>query len=335
MSNQSNNGEPLIRVSHLKQYFPINTGFFKTKPLKAVDDISFSIKEGEIVGFLGPNGAGKSTTMNIITGYLSATSGTVVVGGMDIFKNPMGVKRQIGFLPEQPPLYVDMTVYEYLSFVFELKGCDFNKREHLKEVMDKVKITDVKNRLIRNLSKGYRQRVGIAQAIIGNPKFIIFDEPTVGLDPVQIIEIRNLIRSLGKKHTVILSTHILPEVQAICDRVIIINEGKIVADEKTADLNRVVGQSAKMKIKVAGPSREVLNMLRGLQGILKVDCDGIREGDTYTYMVETNPALDVRKIIFNALAKHSWPMMGLENVDAELEDIFVKLIQGSNGKEKK
>lgn len=301
----------------------------------AVDDISFSIKEGEIVGFLGPNGAGKSTTMNIITGYLSATSGTVVVGGMDIFKNPMGVKKQIGFLPEQPPLYVDMTVYEYLSFVFELKGCDFNKREHLKEVMDKVKITDVKNRLIRNLSKGYRQRVGIAQAIIGNPKFIIFDEPTVGLDPVQIIEIRNLIRSLGKKHTVILSTHILPEVQAICDRVIIINEGKIVADEKTADLNRVVGQSAKMKIKVAGPNREVLNMLRGLQGILKVDCDGIREGDTYTYMVETNPALDVRKIIFNALAKHSWPMMGLENVDAELEDIFVKLIQGSNGKEKK
>lgn len=300
----------------------------------AVDDISFSIKEGEIVGFLGPNGAGKSTTMNIITGYLSATSGTVTVGGKDVFKEPLAVKRQIGFLPEQPPLYMDMTVYEYLSFVFDLKGSDFNKREHLNEVMEKVKITDVKNRLIKNLSKGYRQRVGIAQAIIGNPKFIIFDEPTVGLDPVQIIEIRNLIRSLGKKHTVILSTHILPEVQAICDRVIIINGGKIIANEKTADLNRVVGQSAKMKIKVAGPNREVLNMLRGLQGVLKVESDGIREGDTYSYLLETNPAIDVRKIIFNALAKHSWPMMGMESVEAELEDIFVKLIQNTEGGER-
>lgn len=297
----------------------------------AVDDISFSIKEGEIVGFLGPNGAGKSTTMNIITGYLSATSGTVTVGGKDIFKEPLAVKRQIGFLPEQPPLYMDMTVYEYLSFVYDLKGCDFNRREHLNEVMEKVKILDVKNRLIKNLSKGYKQRVGIAQAIIGNPKFIIFDEPTVGLDPVQIIEIRNLIRSLGKKHTVILSTHILPEVQAICDRVIIINGGKIIANEKTADLNRVVGQSAKIKIKVAGPNREVLNMLRDLQGILRAESDGVREGDTYSYLLETNPAIDVRKIIFNALAKNSWPMMGMENVEAELEDVFVKLIQSTEG----
>ena len=297
----------------------------------AVDDISFSIKEGEIVGFLGPNGAGKSTTMNIITGYLSATSGTVTVGGKDIFKEPLAVKRQIGFLPEQPPLYMDMTVYEYLSFVYDLKGCEFNRREHLNEVMEKVKILDVKNRLIKNLSKGYKQRVGIAQAIIGNPKFIIFDEPTVGLDPVQIIEIRNLIRGLGKKHTVILSTHILPEVQAICDRVIIINGGKIIANEKTADLNRVVGQSAKIRIKVAGPNREVLNMLRDLQGILKVESDGVREGDTYSYLLETNPAIDVRKIIFNALAKNSWPMMGMENVEAELEDIFVKLIQSTEG----
>ena len=300
----------------------------------AVDDISFTIKEGEVVGFLGPNGAGKSTTMNIITGYLSATSGTVTVGGKDIFKEPLAVKRQIGFLPEQPPLYVDMTVYEYLSFVFELKGCDFNKKEHLSEVMEKVKITDVKNRLIKNLSKGYKQRVGIAQAIIGNPKFIIFDEPTVGLDPVQIIEIRNLMRSLGKSHTVILSTHILNEVQAICDRVIIINEGKIIANEKTADLNRVVGQSAKIKIKVAGPNKDVLNLLKSLQGILSVTSDGIKEGDTYSYIIDSNPAIDVRKIIFNALASKSWPMMGMESLEAELEDVFVKLIQG-NGKEKK
>ena len=227
-----------------------------------------------------------------------------------------------------------MTVYEYLSFVFELKGCDFNKKEHLSEVMEKVKITDVKNRLIKNLSKGYKQRVGIAQAIIGNPKFIIFDEPTVGLDPVQIIEIRNLMRSLGKSHTVILSTHILNEVQAICDRVIIINEGKIIANEKTADLNRVVGQSAKIKIKVAGPNKDVLNLLKSLQGILSVTSDGIKEGDTYSYIIDSNPAIDVRKIIFNALASKSWPMMGMESLEAELEDVFVKLIQG-NGKEKK
>ena len=301
----------------------------------AVDDISFTIKEGEVVGFLGPNGAGKSTTMNIITGYLSATSGTVTVGGKDIFKEPLAVKRQIGFLPEQPPLYIDMTVYEYLSFAFELKGCEFNKKEHLGEVMEKVKITDVKDRLIKNLSKGYKQRVGIAQAIIGNPKFIIFDEPTVGLDPVKIIEIRNLIRGLGKKHTVILSTHILSEVQAICDRVIIINEGKIVANEKTADLNRVVGQSAKIKVKVAGPNKEVLNLLKSLQGILSVTSDGIKEGDTYSYIVDSNPAIDVRKIIFNALASKGWPMMGLESLEAELEDVFVKLIQGIDGKEKR
>ena len=300
----------------------------------AVDDISFTIKDGEIVGFLGPNGAGKSTTMNIITGYLSATSGTVTVDGKDIFKEPLAVKKQLGFLPEQPPLYVDMTVLEYLSFVFDLKGCDFNKKEHLKEVMEKVKITDVKNRLIKNLSKGYKQRVGIAQAIIGNPKFIIFDEPTVGLDPVQIIEIRNLIRSLGKKHTVILSTHILPEVQAICDRVIIINEGKLIANEKTTDLNRVVGQSTKMKVKVAGPNREVASLLKGLQGIISVKSDGVREGDTYTYVLETSPSFDVRKIIFNALANKGWPMMGMEYLEAELEDVFIRLIQSAQGKEK-
>ncbi len=300
----------------------------------AVDDISFTIKEGEIVGFLGPNGAGKSTTMNIITGYLSATSGTVTVGGKDIFKEPLEVKRQIGFLPEQPPLYIDMTVYEYLSFVYDLKGCTFNKREHLKEVMEKVKVHDVQARLIKNLSKGYKQRVGIAGAIIGNPKFIIFDEPTVGLDPVQIIEIRNLIRSLGKKHTVILSTHILPEVQAICDRVIIINNGKLIANEKTSQLNNIVGQSAKLKIKVAGPNKEVLNMLKTLQGIMSVKSDGIKEGDTYSYIIEANPSIDVRKIIFNALASHSWPMMGMESLEAELEDIFIKLIENSERKER-
>ena len=193
----------------------------------ALDDISFTINSGEIAGFLGPNGAGKSTTMNIVTGYLASTSGTVVVDGKDIFENPLEAKKLIGYLPEQPPLYVDMTVQEYLNFVFELKGCTLNKQKHIDEICTITKIISVRHRLIKNLSKGYKQRVGIAQALIGNPPIIIFDEPTVGLDPKQIIEIRNLIRSLGKQHTVILSTHILQEVQAVCDRIVIINKGKI------------------------------------------------------------------------------------------------------------
>ena len=206
----------------------------------ALDDISFTVNKGEIVGFLGPNGAGKSTAMNIITGYLSSTSGEVRVGGVDIFENPDEAKRLIGFLPEQPPLYIDMTVDEYLNFVYEIKGCKLNRKKHLEEVRQVTKIDDVRGRLIKNLSKGYRQRVGIAQALVGNPPIIIFDEPTVGLDPKQIIEIRNLIRNLGKTHTVILSTHILSEVQSVCDRIIIINEGKIVADEKTESIAQVV-----------------------------------------------------------------------------------------------
>ena len=292
----------------------------------AVDGISFKIEEGEIVGFLGPNGAGKSTTMNIITGYLSATSGTVSIDGKDIFESPIEVKRLIGFLPEQPPLYIDMTVMEYLSFVFDLKSCTFNKKKHLEEICDLVKIADVKNRLIKNLSKGYRQRVGIGGALVGNPRFIIFDEPTVGLDPVQIIEIRNLIRNLGKKHTVILSTHILPEVQAICDRIIIINEGKIIADEKTSELNKVVGQTSKLRVKVSGPMKEVSNLLNSIHGVKRVTCDGVKEGDAFTFIIESTPTIDIRKMMFRALADKGWPLMGMEGVEAELEDLFIKLI---------
>ena len=196
----------------------------------AVDDISFEIGAGETVGFLGPNGAGKSTTMNILTGYLSASAGRVLIDGVDILSDPIGAKKMIGYLPEQPPVYLDMTVDEYLNFNYELKGCKLPREPHLAEICDVVKISDVRKRLIKNLSKGYRQRVGVAQALIGNPPVIIFDEPTVGLDPKQIIEIRSLIRSLGKNHTVLLSTHILQEVAAVCDRIIIINKGKIVAD---------------------------------------------------------------------------------------------------------
>ena len=202
----------------------------------AVDDLTFTVADGEIMGFLGPNGAGKSTTMNILTGYLSATSGTAVINGADIFEDPKHAKQNIGFLPEQPPLYLDMTVMEYLKFVYELKGAVQPRRDHLQRICEMTGIVHVKNRVIKNLSKGYRQRVGIAQALVGDPKVLIFDEPTVGLDPNQIIEIRTLIKNLGQKHTVILSTHILSEVQAVCDRIVIINKGRIVADSPTADL---------------------------------------------------------------------------------------------------
>lgn len=291
----------------------------------ALDDVSFTIKTGEIVGFLGPNGAGKSTTMNIITGYLSPTSGSVSVDGVDVFFNPLAVKKKIGFLPEQPPLYIDMTVWEYLSFVFDLKGCSFNKKAHLTEICEVVKILDVKNRLIKNLSKGYKQRVGIAGAIVGNPEVIIFDEPTVGLDPKQIIEVRNLLRSLGKNHTVILSTHILSEVQAICDRIIIINEGKIIADEKTSKLNQSLGQNNRFKVKVAGPIKEVTKLLKELHGVTKVTQDGARDGDAFSYIIEYSGAIDIRKMMFRALAEKGWPIMAMEGVEITLEDLFIKL----------
>ena len=298
----------------------------------ALDGVSFSIKKGEIVGFLGPNGAGKSTTMNIITGYITPTSGTVTIDGIDVFSEPMKIKKMIGFLPEQPPLYIDMTVWEYLSFVYELKGCKLNKKAHLGEICDLVKITDVKNRLIKNLSKGYKQRVGIAAAIIGGPEVLIFDEPTVGLDPKQIIEIRSLLRALAKERTIILSTHILSEVQAVCDRIVVINAGKIIADEKTAKLSEALGQSNRFRIKVSGPSREVSNLLKGIHGVTRVTQDGAREGDAFPYIVEYSGSVDIRKMMFRALADKGWPILAMEGVDISLEDLFVKLIDGEEGK---
>lgn len=300
----------------------------------AVDDVSFTIGDGEIVGFLGPNGAGKSTTMNMITGYLSATSGTAVIDGYDIFEDSIEAKKQIGFLPEQPPLYVDMTVWEYLSFVYDLKRCEFNKKKHLDEVCEAVKIQDVKNRLIRNLSKGYKQRVGIAGALVGNPKTIILDEPTVGLDPKQIIDIRALIRNLGKKHTVILSTHIMQEVQAVCERIIVINQGKIIADEKTASFNNAVNQTSRYRVKIAGPQRDVLRHIRSLVGIVSCEVYGEREGDAFSYDIESAKNVDIRKSLFRALAEKGWPIMGMEPIGMELEDIFLKLISVKEGQKK-
>lgn len=292
----------------------------------ALDDVSFTVNEGETVGFLGPNGAGKSTMMNIITGYLSSTSGEASVCGIDVLENPDEAKKKIGFLPEQPPLYREMKVLEYLNFVYDLKKCTFNRKAHLDEILTVTKIANVKNRLIGNLSKGYRQRVGIAQALVGNPPVMIFDEPTVGLDPKQIIEIRNLIRNLGKSHTVILSTHILTEVQSICDRILIINEGRLIADEKTESIARVVEADRKYTVKVSGPRRDVLRELRSLNGVRSVEDTGDGDADGSVFSVEAERGVDVRKQMFNMLAAKGWPIMELTPRGMSLEEVFVRIM---------
>ena len=311
----------MIKLDHLVK----NYGNFC-----AVDDISFEIQRGEIVGLLGPNGAGKSTMMNIHTGYLSATMGDVEVGGMNVLDNPLGAKKLVGYLPEQPPLYLDMTVEEYLNFTYDLKNCTLNREKHLAEICEVVRINDVYKRIIRNLSKGYRQRVGIAQALVGNPEVIIFDEPTVGLDPKQIIEIRNLIRTLGKSHTVILSTHILQEVQAVCDRIIIINKGKLVADEKTENITRAVQSNRRFNAKICGPSREVLAMLKEKSGIVYAELLAERDGDACTYMIESAVGVDIRKSLFYTLAERGWPLIGLEALGMNLEDIFITIVDSTD-----
>ncbi len=301
----------------------------------AVNDISFTVEEGEIVGFLGPNGAGKTTTMSMLTGCLSSTDGAAYINGVNVLDNPIEAKKQIGYLPEQPPLYLEMTVREYLNFIYDLKGCTLNRKQHLDEICETVRIADVYDRVIRNLSKGYRQRVGIAQALVGNPKVIIFDEPTVGLDPKQIIEIRNLIRSLGQNHTVILSTHILPEVQAVCDRIIIINKGKIVANEKTGDISKVVEGTRRLNIKVCGPQKEVLSTIRGIFGVSYAEVLGSHELDSTSYLVESEPGVDVRKSIFNALSAKNWPIIGIEAMGVNLEDIFIAVVDAPEPTRKK
>lgn len=318
----------MIEINHLTKLFGATC---------AVDDVSFRVEEGEIMGFLGPNGAGKSTTMNILTGYLSATAGSCSVNGVDILENPLEAKRNIGFLPEFPPLYTEMTVKEYLNFIYDLKDCRFPREQHLKEICDVVKLGEVYTRLIGNLSKGFRQRVGIAQALVGNPPVLIFDEPTVGLDPKQIIDIRNLIRMLGREHTIILSTHILPEVQAVCDRIVVINKGKIVANEKTEDLVTAVDGSRKMIAKIVGPQDDVVKTLNGVAGIRSVSVLGKRDTDSISYLVESEERVDARKPLFYALASKGWPLVGLEGMELSLEDIFIRLVsdQKKNARSRK
>ncbi|MGA2766416.1 MAG: ABC transporter ATP-binding protein [Spirochaetia bacterium] len=293
----------------------------------AVDHLDFLVNKGEILGFLGPNGAGKSTTMNIITGYLSATEGSVKLDGHDILEEPREVKRQIGYMPELPPVYVDMTVKDYLSFVADIKGVPRSRRkENMEKAMERTMITDMRGRLIKNLSKGYRQRVGLSQALIGTPPVLILDEPTIGLDPQQIIETRNLIRELGKEHTIILSSHILPEVQAVCTRVLIINKGRIVASDTPENLSRGLVGDNRLTLRVGAGEREVLALVRGLDNVIKADATGSREPGTVDIVVEARRESDIRRPVFNAFAKAGYPILMMKTMDVTLEDIFLNLI---------
>lgn len=294
----------------------------------AVDNISFTAGESEILGFLGPNGAGKSTTMNILTGYLSSSGGQALINGVDILEDPVAAKKDIGYLPELPPLYLDMTVNEYLNFVYGLKKCKLPKKSHLSEICSLVKITDVQNRVIRNLSKGYRQRVGLAQALVGNPKVLILDEPTVGLDPKQIIEIRTLIKKLGKNHTVILSSHILSEVQAVCDRVVVIDKGKLVANDTADNLSRSLSADHKLTVQIEGPSKEVRSLLEAIPEMVEVHVNRDVDKTVTEYELNANEGADIRREVFKRMAARNYPILLMRSSELTLEEIFLKLTTG-------
>lgn len=297
-------------------------------------NISFSVKKGEILGFLGPNGAGKTTTMSIITGYLSYTQGSVKVGGMEVLENPLEVKKKIGYLPELPPLYMDMTVTEYLLFVYDLKKVTLDKIKHLTDIMKTVGIYDVKGRLIKNLSKGYKQRVGFASALVGDPEILILDEPTVGLDPKQIIEIRNVIKELGKNKTVIISSHILQEISAICDRVVIINGGKIVAEDTPDNLSLEHTTKQQLSIRIAGERQKIINTLESIEGVRAVKEVGIKENDSYDFIIDVSGGLDIRKPLFNTLASKGLPILMLNASKMSLEDVFIELTKNEQKNKK-
>lgn len=292
----------------------------------AVDHLSFKIEKGKIYGFLGPNGAGKSTTMNMITGYIASTEGNVIIDGHDILEEPEEAKKHIGYLPEIPPLYFDMTVWEYLKFVADLKKISRSeKREIIENVMEMVKITDMKDRLIKNLSKGYRQRVGLAQALIGNPEVIILDEPTVGLDPKQIIEIRELIKSLKEKHTVILSSHILSEVSAVCDYVLIISHGKLVASDTPENLGRLAEGSSTLEMIVKGEKEKIEKVLQEFIGIKAVEIRSGKEDECWEISIAVSEGHDIRETLFYEMADNKLPILEMREEKVSLEDIFLEL----------
>jgi len=292
----------------------------------AVDNANFKIEKGEIVGFLGPNGAGKSTTMNILTGYLSATEGIVKIDGQDILEYPTEIKRKIGYLPENPPLYMDMTVREYLSFAGEIKGIPATARkEKMNHVMETVGVQDVSKRLIKNLSKGYKQRVGLAQAMIADPNVLVLDEPTAGLDPKQILEIRALITELGKDRTIILSSHILPEVSAVCKRVLIINKGKIVADDSPENLAKHILGGSQIHLRLDASEAEVRSALDKVPSLKELEFRESQEAGTAETIVEAEGEKDIRRDISRALAAANIPILMMRSMDMSLEDIFLNL----------
>ena len=299
----------------------------------AVDHLSFQVEPGKIYGFLGPNGAGKSTTMNIMTGYIAPTEGTVTINGYDIVKDPEEAKKCIGYLPEIPPLYQEMTVKEYLKFVAELKKIKGEKKEaQIQEVMDMTMITDIAERLIRNLSKGYKQRVGLAQAILGYPEVIILDEPTVGLDPKQIIEIRELIKKLSEKHTIILSSHILSEVQAVCDEIMIISKGKLVACDTPEGLTSLKNGSATLEVHILGEAEKAERVIQTIPGVMHYTMCESHEKGCVKAVIETDAKEDIRVELFYALANEKMPILSMNRLEKSLEDIFLELT-GDDGKE--
>lgn len=309
------------------------TGLTKRYGKKTVvNNLTFTVQRGEVIGFLGPNGAGKSTTMNMLTGYTAPTVGTIRINGYNLLDAPEKAKSAIGYLPEIPPLYMDMTVNEYLNFVYGLKQCQYPRKEHLNEICEVVRISHVRHRMIRNLSKGYRQRVGFAQALINDPQILILDEPTVGLDPKEIVEIRNLIRKLGQSRTVILSSHVLSEIQSVCERVMIINEGILVADALTEDLARSAAANSRYIVRIAAPENQVVPVLSAIPGMLKVEVQGVMEPGTVDVLVEAEKDIDIRRALFEECAKRGWYILVITPVGVSLEDIFLQLVEQTSTK---
>lgn len=304
----------------------------KYGPHTAVEHLSFSVEEGQIYGFLGPNGAGKSTTMNIMTGYIAADSGIVQINNYDILKEPEKAKRCIGYLPETPPLYTDMTVREYLLFVAELKKVPKKKRsDHVDEIMDKMQLADMQKRLIRNISKGYKQRVGLAQALIGDPEILILDEPMVGLDPKQIIEMRDLIKGLAENHTIILSSHILSEVSAVCDHILIISKGKLAASGSPQELQEMMRTKTELEITVLGTEEQVKKIMRTITGIESYEIEPAQEADSVRILLTETGDDDMRRKISIALSKEGMPILSMNRIEKSLEDIFLKLTESETG----
>ena len=297
----------------------------------AVNDISFTVDDGEILGFLGPNGAGKTTTMNIITGYLSATEGDVIINGVDILAEPEKAKRNIGYLPDNPPLYNEMKVDEYLRFVADIKKVKSHERvKMINDIKEMVRISDMSNRMIKNLSKGYKQRVGLAQAMMGYPEVIIMDEPTVGLDPKQIIEMRDVIKRLGKKHTVILSSHILQEVSAVSDHIMIINKGRIKESGTAEHLSNKLTQGYVMSVRVKGEETRILNAIESFPVIKKVTPAGSQEPGTIDLELSGDDNVDIREAIFACMSKNGFPILEMKSLNLSLEEIYLQ-ITGSEG----